>query len=262
MSSSSATTGSITEGTRVLKCPLLTAHNWTLWKHRMTNHLRAQQLWDVVDPTTATEKSASTQKSASDTTRETRAAEKAAAAAVAASTDDVLRAAKALDLIESHISEDLLSMLLSMNDPREVWIFLTQRFEANSIAHQCASQLQFQSLRLPSGQTINSYITEANNLCFRLSSVGINLSCLQLIDQVEDGLPRWYNQLASAKINPEPEARAPRPDASDVVFPSSASTASGRHSQRRLRPDVTSDLTHIPPPPHITGSSPHPYLTS
>jgi len=106
----------------------------------MSNHLRAQQLWDVVDPTTATEKSTSAQKSASDTTRETRAAEKAAAAAVATSTDDVLRAAKALDLIESHISEleDLLSMLLSMNDPREVWIFLTQRFEANSIAHQSA----------------------------------------------------------------------------------------------------------------------------
>jgi len=107
----------------------------------MTNHLRAQQLWDVVDPTTLTEKSASTQKSASDTTRETRAAEKAAAAAIATSADDVLRAVKALDLIESHISEDLLSMLLSMNDPREVWVFLTQRFEANSIAHQSAIQL-------------------------------------------------------------------------------------------------------------------------
>jgi len=91
----------------------------------MSNHLRAQQPWDVVNPTTPTEKSTSTQKSASDTTRETRVAEKAAAAAVAASTDDVLRAAKALDLIKSHISEDLLSMLLSMNDLLEVWIFLT-----------------------------------------------------------------------------------------------------------------------------------------
>jgi len=66
----------------------------------------------------------------------------------------------------------------------------------------------------------------------------------------------------SAKINPASEARAPRPDASDVVFPSSASPASGRHSQRRLRRDVTSDLTHIPPPPHISCSSPPPYLTS
>jgi len=90
MSSTLATTSSNTEGTRVLKCPLLTAHNWTLWKHRMTNHLRAQQLWDVVNPTASTEKSASTQKSALDSTRETRAAEKAAAAAVAASSDDLI----------------------------------------------------------------------------------------------------------------------------------------------------------------------------
>ena len=78
----------------------------------MTNHLRAQQLWNVVDPTASTEKSTSPQKSPSsaDTTRETRAAEKPAAL----STDDLLRAAKAIDLIESHISEDLLSMLLSI----------------------------------------------------------------------------------------------------------------------------------------------------
>jgi len=66
----------------------------------------------------------------------------------------------------------------------------------------------------------------------------------------------------SAKINLASEARAPCPDASDVVFPSFASPASGRHSKRRLRPDVTSDLTHIPPPPHISCSSPPPYLTS
>ena len=59
MSLTSTTTGSITKGTRVLKCPLLTAHNWTLWKHRMTNHLRAQQLWDVVDPTGSTKETAS-----------------------------------------------------------------------------------------------------------------------------------------------------------------------------------------------------------
>ena len=138
----------------------------------MTNHLRAQQLWDVVDPT------GSAQETASNIARETRAAGKAAAIA---SADDVLWAAKALDLIESHISEELLSMLLSMDGPREVWVFLTQRFEANSIAHQSAIQLQFQSLRLRSGQTIDSYIAEANNLFFQLSSVGINLSHLQLV---------------------------------------------------------------------------------
>ena len=197
MSSSSAMTGSIAEGTHLLKCLLLTAHNWTLWKHRMSNHLRAQQLWDVVDPTTATEKSASTQKSASDTTRETWGAEKAAAAAFAASTDDVLRAAKALDLIESHISEDLLSMLLSMNNPWDVWIFLTQRFEANSFEHLSAIQLQFQSLRLHSGQTIDSYIAGADHLFFWLASVGINLSCLRPINQVLDCLPPSYNQLVA-----------------------------------------------------------------
>lgn len=188
MSLSSATAGSIMEGTRTIRCPLLTAHNWTLWKHRMTNHLRAQQLWDVVDPV------GSAQEMASETTRETRAAGKAAAVT---STDDSLRAAKALDLIESHISEELLSMLLSMDGPREVWVFLTQRFKANSIAHQSAIQLQFQSLCLPSGQTIYSYIAEANNLFFRLSSVGINLSRLQLINQVLDGLPKSYNQLVA-----------------------------------------------------------------
>ena len=59
----------------------------------MTNHLRAQQLWDVVDPT------GSTQETASEMARETRAAGKAAAIA---SGDDSLWAAKALDLIESH----------------------------------------------------------------------------------------------------------------------------------------------------------------
>ena len=95
----------------------------------MTNHLRAQQLWDVVDP------AGSTQETASDMTRETRAAGKAAAIA---SAEDSLRAAKALDLLESHISEELLSMLLSMDGPREFWVFLTQRFEASSIAHQRA----------------------------------------------------------------------------------------------------------------------------
>ena len=188
MSLTSATTGSVTEGTRVLKCLLLTAHNWTLWKHHMTNHLRAQQLWDVVDPT------GSTQETASEMARETRAAGKAAAIA---SADDSLRAAKALDLIESHISEEQLSMLLSMDDPCEVWVFLTQRFEANSVAHQSAIQLQFQNHSLRSGQTIDSYIAEANNLFFRLSSVGINLSRLQLINQVLDGLPKSYNQLVA-----------------------------------------------------------------
>jgi len=60
----------------------------------------------------------------------------------------------------------------------------------------------------------------------------------------------------SATINPASEARAPRPDASDVVFSSSPSPASGHHSQRRLCPDLTSDLTHIPPPPLISCSSP------
>jgi len=73
--------------------------------------------------------------------------------------------------------------------------------------------------------------------------------------------PVVYNR-PSAKINPASEARVPRPDASDVVFASSASPASERHSQPQLRPDVTSDLTHIPPPPHISCSSPPPYLTS
>ena len=188
MSLTSATTGSITEGTRVLKCPLLTAHNWTLWKHRMTNHLRAQQLWDVIDP------AGSTQETASDMVRETRAAGKAAAIA---SAEDSFRAAKALDLMESHISEERLSILLSMDDPREVWVFLTQQFEASSIAHQNAIQLQFQSLRLSSGQTIDSYVAEANNLFFRLFSVGINLSRLQLINQVLDSLPKSYNQLVA-----------------------------------------------------------------
>jgi len=82
-----------------------------------------------------------------------------------------------------------------MNSPQEVWVFLTQSFEASSIAHQSAIQLQFQSLRLGSGQTIDSYIAEAYYIFFRLSSVGINLSHLQLINQVLDCLPRSYNQL-------------------------------------------------------------------
>ena len=66
----------------------------------------------------------------------------------------------------------------------------------------------------------------------------------------------------SGKINPASEAGAPRPDTSDVVFPSSGSPASSVHSQHRLRPDVTSDLTHTLPPPHITCASPSPYLAS
>ena len=44
---------------------------------------------------------------------------------------------------------------------------------------------------------INSYIAEANNLFFRLSSVGINLPHLQLINQGLDGLPKSYNQLVA-----------------------------------------------------------------
>ena len=36
----------------------------------------------------------------------------------------------------------------------------------------------------------------------------------------------------SAKINPPSETRAPPVDACDVIFPSSACPASGRHSQR------------------------------
>ena len=88
------------------------------------------------------------------------------------------------------ISEVLLSMLLSTDGPREIWVFLAQWFEANSIAHKSAIQLQFQNLSLRSGQTIDSYIAEANYLFFRLSSVGINLSRLQLINQVLDGLPK------------------------------------------------------------------------
>jgi len=66
----------------------------------------------------------------------------------------------------------------------------------------------------------------------------------------------------SGKINPASEAGAPRPDACDVVFPSSGSPESSLHSQHRLRPDVTSDLNHTPPPPHMSCSSPPPYLTS
>jgi len=53
-----------------------------------------------------------------------------------------------------------------------------------------------------------------------------------------------------------------RPDASEVVFLSSASPLSGCHSPRRLRPDPSCDLTHIPPPTHISCSSHAPYLTS
>jgi len=79
--------------------------------------------------------------------------------------------------------------------------------------------------------------------------------CLGIIKQMLSGE-------TSARIKPASEAQAPRPDASDVVFPSSASPASGRHSQRRLRPDVTANLTHIPPPPHISCTSPPPYLAS
>ena len=107
-----------------------------------------------------------------------------------------------LDLIATHISKKLVPMLLSMDDPREVCVFLTQRFEANSIAHQNAMQLQLQSLHLSSGPTIDSYITNANYLFFRLSSIGINLSYLQLIIQVLDSLPKSYNQLVTTVLIP------------------------------------------------------------
>ena len=40
----------------------------------------------------------------------------------------------------------------------------------------------------------------------------------------------------SAKIYPASEARAPRPDASDVIFPSPASRASWRHFQTPIAP--------------------------
>jgi len=68
--------------------------------------------------------------------------------------------------------------------------------------------------------------------------------------------------IISAKVNPASESWGPGPDASDVVFPSTVSIASGRHFQCRLRPDVMSDLTDILLPSHISCSSPAPYLTS
>jgi len=65
----------------------------------------------------------------------------------------------------------------------------------------------------------------------------------------------------SAKINLSCESRPPRLDASHIVLPSSASPVSGSYSQCRLRPDMMSDLTNIPPPFHISSSSPVPYRT-
>jgi len=80
-----------------------------------------------------------------------------------------------------------------------------------------------------------------------------------------NAMANWASTAAPGtlvKFNPASEAQAPRPDTSKVVFPSTVSPASGRNSQHRLRPQLTSDLTHIPPPPHICCSSPAPYLTS
>jgi len=46
-------------------------------------------------------------------------------------------------------------------------------------------------------------------------------------------------------MNPASEVQAPRSTSSNIVFPSSASPASRRHFQCRLRPDPTSDLTDV-----------------
>ena len=108
-------------------------------------------------------------------------------------------------------------------------------------------------MNLPSSDRFNTFTIPNGNSNFVFQRFKIRGGPL-----VSGGIVRS----SSARINPVSEARVPSPDASNVVFPSPASLASACHSQRRLRPDVMSDLTDIPPLPHISCSPPAPYLTS
>jgi len=87
-------------------------------------------------------------------------------------------------------------------------------------------------------------------------SHGKSSSVYRLMTDCRGADHRVYIYITSTKINIVPEAGATGLDASNVIFHSSVLQLSGNHSQRRLRPDVTSELTHGLLPPQIPSSSP------
>jgi hypothetical protein len=91
------------------------------------------------------------------------------------------------------VSDSLLPHIMSVRDPRLVWVKLRDLYQPKSMNRQLILKQQLYSLKMTHKTTIDEYLRTINTLTSELANIGVVIPDEELVDRVLTSLPSNWN---------------------------------------------------------------------
>ena len=155
---------------------ILDGHNYVLWLHHMTIHLKSLGLYSYVTGLV---------------TAPTKVDNETDAAFVKRLDDWDIKNAKILGFINASTTQEIHQQLIGFSTAKEVWDFIAKRFTTTGLSHQYQLWSAFQTKRQQPDQPISTYVSEMQVIRDQM-----NLAAPQIIDATAAQQFRdYFNQL-------------------------------------------------------------------
>ncbi|CAM6115755.1 unnamed protein product [Calypogeia fissa] len=173
---------------------LVGASNYMIWSFMVEQTLREKDLWDIVDPPSATSAATTSETSTTTSTASSIAAAILAAASVPlpASTQDKDRV---IIIITKTVSATVVPVIMRFrDDPQKLWSTLKRNYESAALQRRLDLKTNLLNLKMTEGSSVQEYLHTITHHVVELARVGDQVADQDLIQIVLRNLPEsWSN---------------------------------------------------------------------
>jgi hypothetical protein len=186
----------------VLKSSKLDGVNYTLWSFKIRTVVRGERVLQVVDPDIVPQMPRSSTvplRAAPADSGESNAANTTTAATTEDSTrltttlppvqDEETLMYRALRIIIPTVKDSIMSHIMNLDDPRQVWIKLCSLYQKCSMNRRLSLKSQLYSLKMIEKMSIEEHLHNVSSLTRQLANIGITISDEEIVDRVLTSLP-------------------------------------------------------------------------
>jgi hypothetical protein len=109
--------------------------------------------------------------------------------------------AKAMRIIASSLSQEILEMIIGEKDPAVVWKMLKSQYESNSLQMQLHLQTMLNELKMKEGEDFNEFYGRVRQMREQLKGTGSTITDMQLISYILRAMPKGYEGTKEYIVN-------------------------------------------------------------
>jgi hypothetical protein len=151
------------------QCPILNATNYTVWSIRIKTILRANGLWEMIEPKATTE-------------------------------PDEKKDMTATAYLFQALPEDMIMQVANCNSAKEIWDALKTRHVGVDRVQKARLQTirtEFEMLKMKDEDTIDSFTAKLNSIVTRASNLGTTFEQPTLVRKLLSSMPKKFIQIVA-----------------------------------------------------------------